>query len=84
MPDSTLVTEAHIIGTGVTGTQLHRRLVQAQGEPAVFPCNQEGKQHLQPIKSGNYSTVFSIGTASPRVLCEVLVPQFTNDLKVLE
>lgn len=45
---------------------------QAQVEPAVFPCSQEGKphpgahltKHGQLAKRGDYPTVFSTGAAS--------------------
>ena len=63
-------------GSGGAGRQ------QTLYESAVCPGSQEGKlhrgvhqtQHNQPIKRGDYPAVFSVGAASPRILCAVLGP----------
>ncbi|GAB0196064.1 hypothetical protein GRJ2_002071700 [Grus japonensis] len=41
-------------------------------------------RHHQPVKRGDYPAIFSIGVASPGVLCAVLGPTIYKDVKGLE
>lgn len=73
-------------GFGIAGRQ------QAQYGAAVCPGSQESKPHpgghqtqyKQPVKRGDYPTAFSVGTASPGILCAVLAPPIQKEVQVVK